>query len=58
MSRSKAQVAQQVRIWSIGMLMSIVIGSCSVAYAYSGEQLPKSPTTPLVLALAASFGAR
>lgn len=46
------------KIWCSAFLLSSIIGACSVAYAYSGEQFPKNPTTPMVIALAESFGVR
>ena len=58
MTRNTAHDLHHAKIWCLAFLMSIFIGSCSVAYAYSGEQIPKTPTTQLVLALAASFGAK
>lgn len=58
MTRSNQQDFHRAKAWCTGFLMAILIGSGSVAYAYSGDQIPKNPTTPLILALAASFGAR
>ncbi len=44
--------------WGLALLVVILIGTCGVAYAYSGEQLPKNSATPMVIALAASFGVK
>jgi hypothetical protein len=57
MKRCRAHELHQAKKWCIAFGLAFVIGSCSVAYAYAGEQIPKDPTTPLILALAASFGA-
>lgn len=58
MIRSTAHDVRHAKMWGLAFLFSLLIGSCSVAYAYSGEQVPKTPTTQLVMALAASFGAK
>lgn len=57
MTRCRKNDFSRAKAWCTAFLMAIVIGSCSVAYAYSGEQIPKNSTTPLILALAASFRA-
>ena len=58
MTKARASDMRHAKIWCAAFLLSSIIGGCSVAYAYSGEQFPKNPTTPMVIALAESFGVR
>jgi formate/nitrite transporter FocA (FNT family) len=55
MTKARVHDLRRIKIWCIAILCSILIGSASVAYAYSGEHLPKSSPAPMMLALAASF---
>lgn len=58
MTRNRPHDLRHAKMWCTALLISFVIGSCSVAFAYSGEQTPKNSTTPMLMALAASFNAR
>lgn len=58
MKKSAVKALHRAETWGVAVVCSLVLGTACVTYAYSGEQLPKTPTTPLVLALAASFGAK
>ncbi|MEZ0226365.1 MAG: hypothetical protein ACAH83_17545 [Alphaproteobacteria bacterium] len=58
MKKINTQVLHRAQTWGIAVVCTLVMGTASVTYAYSGEQIPKTPTTQLVLALATSFGAK
>jgi hypothetical protein len=55
MKYAKHHELRQIRRWVIAFFVVLLVGTCSVAYAFSGDQLPKNSDTPMIMALAASF---